>query len=261
MLKKFHPFHIVEKRPWPLFASISALFIVRSVIFWVNTKTITALVFSLFLILFVSFLWWRDVFSETSRQGNHRIQVTVGLQLGILLFILSEVLFFFSFFWAFFHRSISPSIELGQAWPPNIIIPFNPMNIPLLNTLLLISSGVSVTWCHHSILNKNKQISVASLYITISLGVLFSILQWFEYIEAPFSLADSVFGSTFFIATGFHGLHVLIGSTFLLVSIQRLISTKNSPEHITGFECAAWYWHFVDVVWLFLYLNIYWWGS
>jgi len=252
---------MVEKSPWPILASFSALFLVSSVVFWVRAKSSLTLVISFFIILFIAFLWWRDVFSETSRQGNHSLQVTVGLQIGILLFIVSEVLFFFSFFWAFFHRRISPTLELGQVWPPLSVVPFNPMNIPLLNTLLLISSGVTVTWCHHSILRSNKQNSLLSLYLTISLGVIFSMLQGFEYMEASFSLSDSVFGSTFFMATGFHGLHVLIGRTFLIVSSQRLLSTKNSMEHITGFECAAWYWHFVDVVWLFLYLNVYWWGS
>jgi len=175
--------------------------------------------------------------------------------------IVSEVLFFVSFFWAFFHRRISPTIELGQNWPSLSIITFNPMRIPLINTILLLSSGVTVTWSHHEILKKDFSKATLSLIITITLGAIFTMLQGFEYLEAPFCISDSSFGSVFFITTGFHGLHVIIGSVFLIVSLVRFIKILNSKTHIVGFECAAWYWHFVDVVWLFLYSILYWWGA
>jgi len=257
----FFPYHIVEKSPWPLIGSISALCLTLSMILWINNKNNLTLSITFIILILTSFRWWKNVFSETIEQGNHSRQVTVGLQVGILLFIVSEVLFFTSFFWAFFHRRISPNVELGIRWPPQELIAFNPINVPLLNTLLLLSSGVSITWCHHALLKRNKFYRIVSLSTTILLGILFSMLQGFEYVEAPFSIADSVYGSTFFIATGFHGLHVIIGSTFLIVNLLRLKNMKRREEHLTGFECAAWYWHFVDVVWLFLYLNLYWWGS
>lgn len=259
MLKKYHPFHIVEVRPWPLLASLGAFCLTRGMIIWIHNKRQMISIIAVLLVRTVALSWWKNIFSETRTQGAHTKQVTLGLQIGMLLFITSEVLFFFSFFWAFFHSSISPNIELGQNWPPTQIIPFNPINIPLLNTLLLLSSGVSVTWCHHAIL-KDKLSSKERLIITVFLGLTFSRLQAFEYIEAPFSIADSVYGTTFFVSTGFHGTHVLIGTLFLIVRLSRVKNRKTRRYHLTNFECAAWYWHFVDVVWLFLYINVYWWG-
>jgi len=187
--------------------------------------------------------------------------VIKGLKWGIILFITSEVLFFFSFFWAFFHSSLSPTFETGLLWPPTGISPFNAFQVPLLNTIILLSSGVSVTWAHHAILENNFSQTFQSLMITIFLGVYFTSLQALEYWEASFSFSDSVYGSTFFIATGFHGIHVIIGTTFLLICWVRHSSRLFSRTHHFGFEAAAWYWHFVDVVWLFLYISIYWWGS
>jgi cytochrome c oxidase subunit 3 len=166
-----------------------------------------------------------------------------------------------SFFWAFFHSRLAPSIEIGILWPPKNISAFNPFQIPLLNTIILLSSGISVTWAHHSLIENNHRQTKKRLLITIIIGIYFRMLQAYEYWEAPFSFADSVYGSTFFIATGFHGLHVIIGTTFLAVCLYRLSSFQFSFKHHFGFEAAAWYWHFVDVVWLFLFIRIYWWGS
>ena len=165
------------------------------------------------------------------------------------------------FFWAFFHRSLSPAIELGASWPPIGIISFNPFQIPLLNTAILLASGVTVTWAHHRLIENNHSQTTQGLFFTVLLGIYFTILQAYEYIEAPFTIADSIYGSTFFIATGFHGIHVLIGTTFLLVCLLRHLNNHFSKNHHFGFEAAAWYWHFVDVVWLFLYITIYWWGG
>lgn len=261
MIKKFNPFHLVEKRPWPLIASNAGLCLVLSGLSWVNKVNRYCTIISISILIIVSFSWWRDVHRESTWQGNHSEVVMNGLKTGIVLFILSEVLFFASFFWAFFHRRISPTIELGQRWPPVSIKSFNPIRIPLLNTILLLSSGVTVTWAHHEILKGNIRKTKTSLSTTIILGAVFTALQGFEYMEAPFCIADSVFGSTFFMATGFHGMHVIIGSVFLLVSLTRFTKINASPQHIVGFECAAWYWHFVDVVWLFLYSIMYWWGA
>jgi len=261
MLTKFNPFHLVDKSPWPILASNGILATVLSTLIIINKKDRTAIFIIIAILAIISYNWWRDIHRESSNQGNHTFLVINGLKIGIILFISSEVFFFVSFFWAFFHRRISPTVELGQLWPPLGIKAFNPIRIPLLNTILLLSSGVSITWSHHEILKGNFKKAKTSLATTIILGIIFSIFQGFEYKEAPFSMSDSSFGSTFFMATGFHGLHVLIGSSFLLISLIRFNKMINSKIHIIGFECAAWYWHFVDVVWLFLYSIIYWWGA
>ena len=169
--------------------------------------------------------------------------------------------FFLRFFWAFFHRSLSPTVEVGSLWPPFGIQVFNPFQVPLLNTIILISSGVRVTWAHHALIEGNYSQTSQGLCITVVLGVYFTMLQGLEYYEASFTFADRVYGSTFFIATGFHGLHVIVGTIFLIVTWFRHTKGEFSAAHHFGFEAAAWYWHFVDVVWLFLYMVIYWWGS
>uniref|UniRef100_UPI00315C9691 cytochrome c oxidase subunit III n=1 Tax=Ceratozetella imperatoria TaxID=3127034 RepID=UPI00315C9691 len=256
-----NPFHLVDQSPWPILASNGALALVLSGLVLLNKVTPLVILLSFLLMITVAFSWWRDIHRESTNQGHHSELVMNGLKTGMILFIASEILFFVSFFWAFFHSSISPTIELGQNWPPNSILSFNPMSIPLLNTILLLSSGVSITWSHHEMLKKNFNKSKNSLFLTIFLGAIFTVFQGFEYAEAPFCMADSSFGSTFFMATGFHGLHVIIGSVFLTVSLLRFKKMINSKNHMIGFECAAWYWHFVDVVWLFLYSMLYWWGA
>jgi len=165
------------------------------------------------------------------------------------------------FFGLFFHSRLAPTVEIGVAWPPTGITPLNPFLVPLLKTAVLLSSGVTITWAHHSILAGNHSEAVQALSLTVALGLYFTILQAWEYIDSPFTIADRIYGSTFFVATGFHGLHVIIGTTFLFVCLLRLINRHFSAHHHFGFEAAAWYWHFVDVVWLFLYVCIYWWGS
>ena len=168
--------------------------------------------------------------------------------------------FFLRFFWAFFHRRLSPNVDIGRLWPPFGIKVFNPFQVPLLNTIVLVSSGIRVTWAHHSLIEGNFFQTTQGLIITVLLGLYFTILQGLEYFEARFTFADRVYGSTFFIATGFHGLHVIVGTLFLIVILIRHLKKEFSSSHHFGFEAAAWYWHFVDVVWLFLYLVIYWWG-
>lgn len=255
----FHPFHLVEKSPWPLTRSISALSLTLGFVSFFHNLNFFLLILRILIIFISSFQWWRDISREGSYQGYHTYWVLNGLKIGIILFILSEVFFFISFFWAFFHRSLSPNIEIGSQWPPKSIFPFNPFEIPLLNSTILISSGITITWRHHSIINKNYISTLNSLLITIILGVTFTIFQGFEYFQAQFSISDRIFGSTFFITTGFHGIHVLIGSIFLLVSFFRIKKQLIASNHFFGFEASAWYWHFVDVVWLFLFTFIYWW--
>nr|YP_007317434.1 cytochrome c oxidase subunit III [Paralithodes camtschaticus]AGA84552.1 cytochrome c oxidase subunit III [Paralithodes camtschaticus] len=256
-----HPYHLVDMSPWPLTGSISAMMLTTGLVKWFHQFNMDLLMLGLLTTVLTMIQWWRDVTRESTYQGLHTKIVVNGMRWGMILFIVSEVLFFFSFFWAFFHSSLSPTAEIGMSWPPKGIDPFNPFQIPLLNTIILLSSGATVTWAHHAIMEGNHKQSMQSLLITVILGLYFSALQALEYVEAPFTIADSVFGATFFVATGFHGLHVIIGTSFLMICLFRLYKCHFSPGHHFGFEAAAWYWHFVDVVWLFLYIFIYWWGG
>nr|WGL40323.1 cytochrome c oxidase subunit 3 [Tomicus brevipilosus] len=260
-MKKMHPFHLVDKSPWPLLGSLSTFTLLMGLIKWFHFSNWDLLLVSIITMKLVMYQWWRDIVRESTFQGLHTMKVTKNLRLGMILFITSEVFFFFAFFWAFFHSSLSPSIELGMNWPPKGIKTFNPLEIPLLNTLILLTSGLTITWAHHSLMENNYSQSLQGLLLTVLLGFYFTFLQGFEYIEAPFSISDSVYGSTFFMTTGLHGLHVIVGSSFLLVCLMRLYLNHFSSNHHFGFEAAAWYWHFVDVVWLFLYISIYWWGG
>jgi cytochrome c oxidase subunit 3 len=256
-----HPFHLVDLSPWPLLSSISALGTTTGLVVWFHDKDYLLLFTRIFLILLIIYQWWRDIGREATYQGLHTYIVETGLRWGMLLFICSEVMFFFSFFWAFFHRRLSPRVELGNTWPPLGIQAFNPFGVPLINTIILLSSGVSITWSHHALIEGNLTEANRSILVTIILGLYFTMIQLLEYIEAPFTIRDSAFGSTFFVATGFHGLHVVVGTTFLIVTFIRITKCSFRSSHHFGFEAAAWYWHFVDVVWLFLFVTIYWWGG
>nr|AAL66243.1 cytochrome c oxidase subunit 3 [Ostrinia nubilalis]QPF23502.1 cytochrome oxidase subunit III [Ostrinia nubilalis] len=256
-----HPYHLVDYSPWPITGAIGVLTLVTGMVEWFHNFNMNLLMLGYLIIILTMYQWWRDVSREGTFQGKHTILVTKGLRWGMILFIISEIFFFISFFWAFFHSSLSPNIEIGATWPPTNIVPFNPFQIPLLNTIILITSGVTVTWAHHAIMENNHSQMTQGLFLTIILGIYFTFLQAYEYLEAPFTIADSIYGSTFFMATGFHGLHVMIGTMFLLICLIRHINNQFSNNHHFGFEAAAWYWHFVDVVWLFLYISIYWWGN
>nr|QVX31187.1 cytochrome c oxidase subunit 3 [Pelagomacellicephala iliffei] len=255
------PFHLVEFSPWPLTAATGALLLTSGLTMWFHGFNMFTMILGLIIIFSSMIQWWRDVIRESTFLGFHTSLVTKGLRWGMILFILSEILFFFAFFWAFFQSSLSPTPELGCTWPPTGIYPLNPFAIPLLNTAVLLASGVTVTWAHHALMEANRKEAIQALSMTVMLGIYFTLLQLMEYSSAPFTIADSVYGTTFFVATGFHGLHVLIGSSFLSVTLLRAIFHQFSSGHHFGFEAAAWYWHFVDVVWIFLYLCIYWWGS
>nr|QIT06535.1 cytochrome c oxidase subunit 3 [Sminthurides bifidus] len=261
MNKSNHSFHLVDISPWPLMASLGALILTSGMVKWFHINSLSLFFTGLVVLTLTSYQWWRDISREGTFQGLHTYVVFSGLKMGMILFIISEVFFFLSFFWGFFHSSLAPTLELGLNWPPSGITPFNAFQIPLLNTIILLSSGFTVTWAHHAILESNHNSAINSLLITVILGIYFTMLQAVEYLEATFSIADSVYGASFFMATGFHGLHVLIGTSFLLVCLIRLFKCQFSEIHHFGFEASAWYWHFVDVVWLFLFMNIYWWGA
>ena len=254
-----HPFHLVTLRPWPLIIALNLITLLIGVIKWFHEFNNNLLILRLIFIILTIYQWWRDVIRESTFQGIHTTFVIKLIRLGIILFIISEIFFFISFFWTFFHISLSPRIEIGNKWPPLIINSFNPYNIPLLNTIILLSSGISITWRHYKILSNNLKERLKSIIITIILGIYFTLLQYFEYKEASFTIADSIYGRIFFITTGFHGIHVIIGTLFIITSILRLNYNQFSIYHHFGFEARSWYWHFVDVVWLFLYIFIYWW--
>jgi len=258
-----HPFHLVDPSPWPFMASISIfIFTTGGVIFiqnFISGGQFIILGFSL--LIFTIVFWWRDVVREATFEGQHTSSVQLGLRFGILLFIVSEVMFFFAFFWAFFWFSLAPTPDIGSIWPPKGIEVFNAWEIPFLNTLILLNSGASVTWAHHSLIKGNRDSSILALVVTLLFAIVFIMLQFFEYTSAMFTISDGVYGSAFFLATGFHGFHVFIGACFLVVGLLRSIFYHFTKQHLFGFEAAAWYWHFVDVVWLFLFVSVYWWGN
>lgn len=212
-------------------------------------------------LLLTRYVWWRDIIREGTFEGQHTSIVQLGLRFGRVLFIVSEVRFFFAFFWAFFWAALSPTPEIGAVWPPKGIEVLSAWEVPFLNTLILLSSGASVTWAHHAIVAGYRDQAIQGLLLTIALAVAFTALQAFEYVNAGFTISDGIYGSTFYRATGFHGFHVFIGTCFLTVCLARLVKYHFTREHHFGFEAAAWYWHFVDVVWLFLFVSVYWWGG
>lgn len=260
LLTPSSPFLAVQTSLWPVCISLLLFSVMSNRVLYLNLKL--SLSYVLVPILFLtlcSFLWWKDFLRERI-VGYHTHKLEVSLRIGFLLFILSEVFFFVSFFWAFYDASLSPTIELGLTWPPKGISPLSVYSVPLLNTVILLTRGITVTWAHHSIINNFFNKSVLSLLFTILLGVYFLLMQWVEYNETSFSFADGVYGSTFFLATGFHGIHVLVGTTFLFYVFILLLNSKLLYNHHFSFEAAAWYWHFVDVVWLILFVSIYYWG-
>ena len=258
-----HGFHLVDPSPWPIVAAFSALFFTFGGVLYFHGYIGGVFLwrFGLAMILFMMFCWWRDIIREGTFEGQHTARVQSGLRMGMLLFIVSEIMFFVAFFWAFFHSSFNPSHAIGGVWPPFGLTILDPWKVPFLNTLLLLTSGCTITWAHYAILGGLKDQACIALIHTIFLAVIFTALQGFEYVTSPFTISDGIYGSTFYMATGFHGFHVFVGTCFITVCLFRLYRNHFTMEHHFGFEAAAWYWHFVDVVWLFLFISIYWWGS
>ena len=257
-----HPYHLVSPSPWPLYTSISLFNLTTSFVMFIHGFEFMNYVFWIAFInlVLVMSLWFRDIIAEGTFLGNHTHPVQLGLYMGVGLFIVSEVLFFLAIFWAFFHSSLSPNIELGGHWPPMGIQAINPFELPLLNTILLLSSGVTVTLAHHSFIAGDRFNALIGLILTVLLAILFTILQYVEYSVSSFSISDGAYGSCFYFGTGFHGFHVIVGTVFLLVGLYRILLYQVTQHHHLGFETGILYWHFVDVVWLFLYLSIYYWG-
>jgi cytochrome c oxidase subunit 3 len=257
------PFHLVDQSPWPLAISLTLFTMAIAAVGSFHGFPFSGYLLSLGLILTVSvmILWFKDVVSEATYLGAHTSQVQSGLSLGFILFVLSEVMAFMSVFWAFFHSALAPTIEIGGSWPPVGIESLDPYAIPLLNTILLLSSGAFITWAHHALIKGDRTGAVIGTFFTIVLALVFTALQGFEYFEAPFSFADSIFGTVFYASTGLHGAHVIVGTIFIAVAFVRIVQYHFTDSHHNGFEAAILYWHFVDVVWLFLYIFVYVWSA
>jgi cytochrome c oxidase subunit 3 len=269
---KNHDYHLVNPSPWPAVGSAGAFILAVGAILWMHGSAPYIMVVGLALVLYTMFMWWRDVIKE-AHSGDHTAVVGLHLRYGMLLFIASEVMFFVAWFWAFFDASLftgeaiqaSRVAETGGVWPPKGVEVFDPWHLPLVNTLILLTSGTTVTWAHHALLNNDRQGLKWGLAATVALGLLFTAVQAYEYAHAAFAFnrdnGGNIYGSTFFMATGFHGFHVIVGTLFLIVCLFRALAGHFTPKQHFGFEAAAWYWHFVDVVWLFLFACIYVWAS
>ena len=266
---KHHDYHLVNPSPWPFIASVGAFVMAFGAIEWFHGLSLWWLMpIGLAIILYTMFGWWRDVIRE-GHQGDHTPVVQLHLRYGMILFIASEVMFFVAWFWAFFDASLFTGEHIQEArlaftgghWPPQGIEVFDPWHLPLINTLILLTSGTTVTWAHHALLHNDRKGLVQGLLATVILGLIFTCVQAYEYHHAAFSFAGNIYGATFFMATGFHGFHVIVGTIFLIVCLIRSMRGDFTPKAHFGFEAAAWYWHFVDVVWLFLFASIYIWGS
>ena len=257
-----HPYHLVDPSPWPISMSFALLVLTVSAVLYMQGFKFGGYLLNLGVILVSTGmgLWFRDIIVESTYLGHHTEQVKRGLTIGIALFIVSELMAFLSIFWAYFHSSLSPSVEIGGTWPPLGIETLDPLAIPLLNTILLLSSGAFITFAHHALIKGNRKDSIYGTFFTIILAIVFTGFQYLEYSEAPFSISDSVYGSAFYASTGLHGFHVIIGTIFISTMFFRNLGYQLTKHHHIGFESSILYWHFVDFVWLFLFIAVYYWG-
>ena len=274
-----HDYHLVNPSPWPLVGSVGVLalalggVIYMKGLFGLEQGTLWPMLIGFAIVAYTMIGWWMDVVKE-SRGGDHTHVVQIGLRYGMILFIASEVMFFVAWFWGFFEFAICHDARVGDTWdatnpiyaeglsrfadwPPVGVETFDPFHLPLINTLVLLLSGTTITWAHHALQHGNRKDATTGLILTIVLGAFFTYLQVVEYGHAEFTYDGTLYGSAFFMATGFHGAHVVIGTIFLCVCLLRLLMGGFTPEKHFGFEAAAWYWHFVDVVWLFLFAFVY----
>nr|YP_009318503.1 cytochrome c oxidase subunit III [Pycnophyes kielensis]APA17410.1 cytochrome c oxidase subunit 3 [Pycnophyes kielensis] len=256
-----NPFNLITRSPWPIFSGSMGFVMALGLVYWMHMGGAMIMTYGGLMLTVIIFLWWRDLTVESSYQGYHSSMVVGNLRFGFLLFIVSEVMFFFSFFWGFFHSSLSPTVDVGCQWPPAGVVVLNYLGTPLLNSVILLSSGVFVTASHIYLRLGMVEKASLMLAITVFLGILFTGFQVKEYFEVSYSIADSVYGSAFFTMTGFHGVHVFVGTSFLISQFIRMMMGQFCSFHHLGFDASIWYWHFVDVVWLFLYTVIYVWGS
>ena len=262
---KNHDYHVLPPSIWPFVGAVSAFIMLTGGILWMHDMGPWIFLIGLVGVLYTMYAWWADVIVE-SQSGDHTPVVVIGLRYGFILFIISEVMFFSAWFWTFFKHALYPMgpdyPAVDGPWPPAGIETFNPWHLPLINTLILLLSGCAATWAHHALVHDNNRKDMANgLILAVVLGLCFTVLQGYEYSHAAFGFAGNIYGASFFMATGFHGAHVIIGTIFLFICYLRVRAGHFTPERHVGFEAAAWYWHFVDVVWLFLFAAIYVWGS
>ena len=260
--EKKHDYHLVDPSPWPIYVSFSCLILAIGSVYYLHSEVSWGMYLGLALLLYGAYMWFRDVVIEAEHQGHHTPVVQIHHRYGMTLFIASEVMFFVAWFWAYFDASLFPSLAIGGTWPPKDIVTFDPWDIPLINTLILLiiwNNSNMVSPC--ALLEGDRKSFIQGLVLTVILGFCFSLLQAYEYHHATFDFSGNIYGSVFYMATGFHGFHVIIGTIFLAVCLMRARKGHFTEEHHFGFEAAAWYWHFVDVVWLFLFAAIYIWGS
>ena len=258
--KEISKYHLLKHSPWPILTSLLTPVSITIIIYTTLKLSNPNMFFlSSITLIVVIFLWWRDVRRE-AESGQHSLKTYKLIQIGILILILSEILFFFGFFWTFFWLALENNIRLGIKWPPTNIVAFDPFGVPLINRTILLSSGSSVTWSHYGLIQNYHNEIINGLIVTILLGVIFTLTQAYEYYNRFFSISDSCYGSIFFIITGFHGVHVIAGSIILTVALKRAIKGVFRENSHNNLELAIWYWHFVDVVWLFLFLCVYWWS-
>jgi cytochrome c oxidase subunit III len=264
---KNHDYHILPPSVWPFVGSVGAFIMLFGAVIWMHGSGPWMGLIGFVVVLTTMFAWWSEVVRESSA-GDHTPVVRLGLRYGFILFILSEVMFFLAWFWTFFKHALYPMSPDGTSpltegiWPPAGIETFDPWHLPLINTLILLCSGAAATWAHHALVHdNNRKDLVNGLILAIVLGMLFTVFQVYEYTHAAFGFAGNIYGASFYMATGFHGFHVLVGTIFLAVCLFRALKGHFTPEKHVGFEAAAWYWHFVDVVWLFLFASIYVWGA
>jgi len=258
-----HPYHLVDLSPWPLQTSIVLGTLVSSFVLTFSQFSSGSTLFWIALVLLILHkgFWFSDITSEGTFNGDHTITVVRGLVLGMSLFILTEAVFFGFIFWSYLHNSLSPAVEIGVLWPPLGIEPLEAKAIPSLNTALLLASGASVTWSHHALIGGRRQGALLGLILTIVFALIFTGFQVYEYFTATFTMADSIYGNIFYLGTGGHGMHVIVGTCILLVALTRIVTYHFSSKHHVGYESGILYWHFVDIVWLVLYVIFYWWGS
>lgn len=264
---KNHDYHILQPSFWPLMGAMSALVMASGGIAWLHPDALGGwggytFIVGVMGVLATMFLWWSSVIHEANT-GDHTPVVQLHLRYGMILFIASEVMFFLCWFWAYFDFALFPSAlaPIDGLFPSQGISVMNAFELPLLNTLILLCSGTTVTWAHHSLIHGDRGGLKLGLWATVLLGILFTSIQAYEYMHAPFAFGQTPYGSVFYMATGFHGFHVIIGTIFLIVNLIRAYKGDFTPRQHFGFEAAAWYWHFVDVVWLFLFCIVYVWGG
>ncbi len=259
---KNHDYHILPPSIYPFICSVAVFAMLYGAVLWMHESGPWLFLAGLVGVLYVMFGWWVEVSAE-SEAGDHTPVVRIGLRYGFIMFIMSEVMFFAAWFWSFFKHALYPMQTFSEGtWPPPSIETFDPWHLPLMNTLILLCSGAAATWAHHALVHENNRKDMRNgLILAIVLGTVFTFMQAYEYSHAAFGFAGNIYGANFFMATGFHGAHVVIGTIFLAVCLFRLQRGAFTPEKHVGFEAAAWYWHFVDVVWLFLFFSVYIWGG